>query len=104
MRYWCPNEKSPKNSQIIYLLPIFTTRGTSDLKVMDTVESGSLICFFWHCENPIGRTVMEILTARKFWGNAEKEDQEEEYNWILQSGVHSSLIVFKLYFVYQSSR
>ena len=37
-----------KNSQIIFLMPIFTTRGGGDPKVMGTVESGSSIRFFWH--------------------------------------------------------
>ena len=33
-----------KNSQIIVLVPIFTTRGAPDAKVMGTVESGSEVC------------------------------------------------------------
>ena len=47
--------KMAKNSQIIFLMPIFTTRGGADPKVMGTVESGLLRRFFWHLkiQNPI---------------------------------------------------
>ena len=42
--------KNWKNCQIIFLIPIFTTRGAPDPKVMGTIESGLLSCFFWHLE------------------------------------------------------
>ena len=47
LRCLCPNKKSLENSQIVFLVPISTTRRVSDPKVIGTIESGSLRCFIW---------------------------------------------------------
>ena len=78
--------KMAKNSEIIFLMPIVTTRGGAHPKVMGTIESSLLICFFGTLQSLIRHTVMEILCAGNIPEEVEEEqelEEVEEYHMIL---------------------
>ena len=58
-------------------MPILTTRGGADPKVMGTIESGSSDASFGTLQSPIRHMVPELLTSRKI--PEEQQQQEQEY-------------------------
>ena len=64
-------------------MPIFTTKGGADPKVMATIESVSLRHFFFTFQSLIRHMVMDILSAVQILEQEEEqleeEEEEEEY-------------------------
>ena len=73
-------KKSPKNSQI-FVMPIFTTRGDGDPKVVAPLNPACQNSSVDTMESQIRHTVMEILTAQKILEEQQEEQQlHQGYN------------------------